>query len=85
MNNIAILRDYMHSIKDDWNYITPMEFYNNYYLTNKDYLLISCKSIVASSFLGKLIISAISLESVSACASRIKAFVNMAKSHKKSI
>jgi rhodanese-related sulfurtransferase len=44
MNNIALLRDYMYSIKDDWNYITPMEFYNDYYLTNKDYLLIDlCK------------------------------------------
>ena len=43
MNNIAILRDYMHSIKDDWNYITPMEFYNDYYLTNKDYLLIDLR------------------------------------------
>jgi hypothetical protein len=43
MNNITILRDYMHSIKDDWNYITPMDFYNNYYLTNKDYLLIDLR------------------------------------------
>ena len=43
MNNIEILRDYMHSIKDDWNYITPMEFYNDYYLTNKDYLLIDLR------------------------------------------
>jgi hypothetical protein len=43
MNNIATLRDYIHSIKDDWNYITPMEFYNDYYLTNKDYLLIDLR------------------------------------------
>ena len=32
-----------YSIKDDWNYITPMEFYNDYYLTNKDYLLIDLR------------------------------------------
>ena len=32
-----------YSIKDDWNYITPMDFYNNYYLTNKDYLLIDLR------------------------------------------
>ena len=31
-----ILRKYLHSIKDDWNYITPIDFYNKYYLKNKN-------------------------------------------------
>jgi hypothetical protein len=30
--DIATLREYLHSIKDDWNYITPIDFYNRYYL-----------------------------------------------------
>jgi rhodanese-related sulfurtransferase len=37
------LRDYLHRIKDDWNYITPMDFYNKYYLTKKDYFLIDLR------------------------------------------
>ena len=24
-------RDYLRSTKDDWNYITPIDFYNKYY------------------------------------------------------
>jgi rhodanese-related sulfurtransferase len=45
-----ILRKYLHSIKDDWNYITPIDFYNKYYLKNKnkgkskDYYLIDLRS-----------------------------------------
>ena len=37
------LRDYLHRTKDDWNYITPMDFYNKYYLTKKDYFLIDLR------------------------------------------
>jgi len=42
--NIVALREYLHSTKDDWNYITPIDFYNNYYLKKKDYLLIDLRS-----------------------------------------
>jgi len=46
MNNnidIDILRKYLIKIKDDWNYITPIDFYNNYYLKNTEYLLIDLR------------------------------------------
>ena len=39
-----ILRDYLQSIKNDWNYITPVDFYNDYYLKKKDYFLIDLRS-----------------------------------------
>ena len=42
--NVHNLREYLHSIKDDWNYITPMDFYNKYYLKNNDYFLIDLRS-----------------------------------------
>ena len=42
--NIITLRNYLHSIKDDWNYITPIDFYKNYYLKKKDYVLIDLRS-----------------------------------------
>ncbi len=42
--NSNILRQYLHSIKDDWNYITPIDFYNRYYLKKKDYYLIDLRS-----------------------------------------
>ena len=41
--NIEILRKYLHQTKNDWNYITPLDFYNNYYLKNKDYLLLDIR------------------------------------------
>ncbi len=41
--DIVRLRNYLHSTKDDWNYITPIDFYNNYYL-KKDYFLIDLRS-----------------------------------------
>ena len=31
------LRDYLRSTKDDWNYITPIDFYNKYYANPKAY------------------------------------------------
>ena len=44
--NIVTIREYLHSIKDDWNYITPIDFYNKYYLKHKekDYYLIDLRS-----------------------------------------
>jgi len=42
--DIHILREYLHSIKDDWNYITPIDFYNQYYRTKKDFYLIDLRS-----------------------------------------
>lgn len=41
--NIDILRDYLKSTKNDWNYITPLDFYNEYILKNKDYFLIDLR------------------------------------------
>jgi hypothetical protein len=41
--NIEILRNYLYGTKDDWNYITPIDFYNHYYLKKKDYLLIDLR------------------------------------------
>lgn len=41
--NINILRDYLYRTKDDWNYIIPIEFYNEYYL-KKDYFLIDLRT-----------------------------------------
>jgi rhodanese-related sulfurtransferase len=42
--NINSLREYLYSIKDNWNYITPIDFYNNYYLKKKEYFLIDLRS-----------------------------------------
>jgi rhodanese-related sulfurtransferase len=39
-----VLRDYLHRTKDDWNYITPMDFYNDYVVKKKDYFLIDLRS-----------------------------------------
>ena len=43
--DIKILRDYLHSTKDDWNYITPIDFYNKYYLKKKIYFFIFLSSV----------------------------------------
>ena len=42
-NQIETLRQYIKTTKDDWNYITPIDFYNNYYLKKKDYYLIDLR------------------------------------------
>ena len=34
-SDIETLRRYIKSTKDDWNYITPIDFYNDYYLKKK--------------------------------------------------
>ena len=36
------LRSYLHTTKDDWNYITPTEFYEQYY-GKKDYFLVDLR------------------------------------------
>ena len=41
--DIVAIREYLHSIKNDWNYITPIDFYNKYYLKKKDYFLIDLR------------------------------------------
>jgi 3-mercaptopyruvate sulfurtransferase SseA len=43
MDNLYNLRKYLKKIKNDWNYITPLDFYNNYYLKKKDYFLIDLR------------------------------------------
>jgi rhodanese-related sulfurtransferase len=42
--NIKDLRQYLNDTKDNWNYITPLDFYNNYYLKKKDYFLLDIRS-----------------------------------------
>jgi rhodanese-related sulfurtransferase len=37
------LREYLKETKNDWNYITPNDFYNDYYLKKKDYYLIDLR------------------------------------------
>ena len=41
--NIEMLRNYLKSTKNDWNYITPIYFYNDYLLKKKDYYLIDLR------------------------------------------
>ena len=41
--SIDSLRQFLKKTKDDWNYITPIDFYNEYYLKNKDYFLIDLR------------------------------------------
>ncbi|NDG73040.1 MAG: rhodanese-like domain-containing protein [Proteobacteria bacterium] len=41
--DIEKLRQYLYTTKDDWNYITPIDFYNQYYLKKKDYMLIDLR------------------------------------------
>ena len=38
------LRNYLHNTKNDWNYITPIDFYKKYYLKKKDYFLIDLRA-----------------------------------------
>ena len=41
--DVAVLRDYLHGTADDWNYITPIDFYNQYY-QKKDYFLVDLRT-----------------------------------------
>ena len=39
------LRNYLKKTKNDWNYITPIDFYNEYYLKKKkEYFLVDLRS-----------------------------------------
>lgn len=38
------LKQYLHNTKNDWNYITPIDFYNNYFLKKRDYFLIDLRT-----------------------------------------
>jgi rhodanese-related sulfurtransferase len=44
MCDLNKLKEYLNKTKDDWNYIIPIDFYNQYYLKNKDYLLIDLRN-----------------------------------------
>lgn len=37
------LKAYMQQTKNDWNYITPTEFYKKYYIPKKDYFLVDLR------------------------------------------
>jgi rhodanese-related sulfurtransferase len=39
----AVFREFLKSTKDDWNYITPLDFYQKYFLPKKDYCLIDLR------------------------------------------
>ena len=41
--DIKILKKYLINTKNDWNYITPPDFYNKYFIKKKDYLLIDLR------------------------------------------
>ena len=38
-----VLREFLKTTKDDWNYITPLDFYQKYFLPKKDYCLIDLR------------------------------------------
>ena len=42
MNRLQELRDFLKDTKDDWNYITPISFYNDVYM-KKDYVLVDLR------------------------------------------
>lgn len=42
-DTLSYLRQYLKETKDDWNYITPLDFYNEYYQKNKDYFLVDLR------------------------------------------
>ncbi len=35
----SILKKYLYNTKKDWNYITPIDYYNKYYLKKNNYLI----------------------------------------------
>jgi len=46
MCDIVSLRNYLKQVKDDWNYITPLDFYNTMY-QKTDYMLIDLRDEVS--------------------------------------
>jgi rhodanese-related sulfurtransferase len=43
MTTLSQLRNYLNETKNDWNYITPLEFYEEFYKKNKNFLLIDLR------------------------------------------
>jgi rhodanese-related sulfurtransferase len=43
MTTLSHLRNYLTETKNDWNYITPLEFYEEFYKKNKNFLLIDLR------------------------------------------
>ena len=43
MTTLSNLRNYLTETKNDWNYITPLDFYEDYYKKNKNFLLIDIR------------------------------------------
>lgn len=43
MSRADIFREFLHNTKDDWNYITPIDFYKDFYMKKKEYLLIDLR------------------------------------------
>ena len=39
----TLLRNFLVETKDTWNYITPLDFYENCYMKKKDYVLIDLR------------------------------------------
>jgi rhodanese-related sulfurtransferase len=40
---LSTLRKYLNNTKNDWNYITPVDFYNNHYIKNKNFVLVDLR------------------------------------------
>jgi len=40
---IKQITNFINNTKEDWNYITPTDFYNKYYLSKKDYVLLDLR------------------------------------------
>lgn len=38
------LSKYLRDTKDDWNYITPLDYYNNYYVKKKKHILVDLRT-----------------------------------------
>jgi rhodanese-related sulfurtransferase len=44
--SLQVLRNYLQQVNEDWNYITPLDYYNKYYLSKKDdHVLIDLRRI----------------------------------------
>jgi len=43
MTHVEVLRKYLKSTDKDWNYITAPDFYNEYVLKKRDYLLVDLR------------------------------------------
>lgn len=41
--NVGVLRNYLKSTEDDWNYITPLDFYKDYFSKRKPYFLVDLR------------------------------------------